>query len=63
MSERLARIAESNSTVLLDKVVRVESGHGTLPSICPWCGGKLDFGKIGESELVCRDKCGWEFDR
>lgn len=57
MSSRVVKIQESNSLIVLDGDT---IGNGTLPSICPKCKGILDFGKRGEDELVCRNKCGWK---
>ena len=59
-NSRLAKLAESNSVIMKDNI-RVESGHGPLPSICPNCHAALDFGKMGDDELVCRSQCGWRF--
>ena len=60
MSERTAKFLESKSFDIFNEVAN-ELGHGTLPSICPLCNGPLDFGKLGEDELICRNNCGWKF--
>lgn len=62
MSSRMAKIQESNLVPLLD-IITITDGNGDLPSICPQCKGQLDFGRIGEDELVCRNKCGFKFIR
>lgn len=61
MSSRVARLAESNEVAMLDRIIKMATGNGTLPSICPQCKSQLDFGKIGQSELICRNSCGWEY--
>lgn len=60
MTERAAKIQESDNTTLPDNIV-VATGNGKLPSICPNCKGPLDFGPVGGDELICRNKCGFRF--
>jgi len=59
MSERLAKILESKDVHINIDNLTINSGCGTLPSICPNCGSQLDFGRRIEEELICRDKCGF----
>lgn len=51
MSSKIAKLAESNH-IIIREGIKVDSGHGTLPSLCPECNGALDFNKLG---LICRD--------
>lgn len=61
MSEKIARILESKHVIIADNI-KLDSGYGKLPSICPICKGPLDFGPVGGPELVCRKKCGYEYE-
>jgi len=60
-SERVSKILESE-TFRVSEDVRNDLGYGTLPSICPSCKAPLDFGRIGQDELICRKQCGWRFE-
>lgn len=60
MSSKAAKILESNSIFVDDEINTI--GNGKLPSTCPNCNGLLDFGKINEDELICRNKCGWKIE-
>jgi hypothetical protein len=46
-----------------DEKIIFKSGHGILPGSCPNCQGILDFGRLDEDELICRNKCGWKFTK
>lgn len=57
MSEKITKILGTLISQIED--VKLPSGMGVLPSKCPDCQGKLDFGNKNEDELICRNKCGW----
>jgi len=61
MPSKLIKLLESNSVKMRE--VYVPSGFGKLPSYCPNCNAKLDFGPIDGPWLVCRLKCGFTYDK
>lgn len=59
MSRAEAKLYE-HATITFE--VKLESGHGTLPSICDNCKGALDFVRVdNKTVLKCRD-CGKEYE-